>query len=352
MGTGLMVHFENWNQEKQLCVYARKGNLTRQQADENNLLLSGIMNRIQAVYFKYRLQNAQLDVETFKEQYGTSGTSRSYHDFFSSQVELLSNSLAHNTMKQYRMTQRLLMEFMPKFDINQLTPEVITRFDGFLRRHGFNANTRMKNHRLNKRIALMACKEYTMPNPYDEFKLKHVTGKREYLNKFEVNSLIELLATDKLNQQQTIALKKYLFSCHVGGLRISDMHGIGIDHVFDQVLVLSPQKTIGQNKIVQIPMPDNALDFVQYTEGPKFFDLQADQQINRCLKVAALHAGIKKRLTFHTSRHTFATGFLNAGGKVEVLQRILGHSDIKTTMIYIHISRERLKDEMDGIELY
>ena len=70
------------------------------------------------------------------------------------------------------------------------------------------------------------------------------------------------------------------------------------------------------------------------------------------MKVCAQQIGLKKRLTFHTARHTYATGFLNAGGKVEVLQRIMGHTDIKTTMVYVHISRERLKEEAASITLY
>ena len=46
---------------------------------------------------------------------------------------------------------------------------------------------------------------------------------------------------------------------------------------------------------------------------------------------------IHKKVTFHVARHTFATSFLRAGGQVEKLQLLLGHSDISQTMIYSHI---------------
>ncbi|MNY74644.1 Tyrosine recombinase XerD [compost metagenome] len=46
---------------------------------------------------------------------------------------------------------------------------------------------------------------------------------------------------------------------------------------------------------------------------------------------------IQKKVTFHVARHTFATSFLRAGGQVEKLQLLLGHSDINQTMIYSHI---------------
>src|SRR5690606_23637544 len=77
-----------------------------------------------------------------------------------------------------------------------------------------------------------------------------------------------------------------------------------------------------------------------------------DQFINRELKKIATYLGIKKRITFHVARHTFATAFLRAGGKVENLQKLLGHSSLSQTMIYVHlVSLEANKDIhlMDGL---
>ena len=62
-----------------------------------------------------------------------------------------------------------------------------------------------------------------------------------------------------------------------------------------------------------------------------------DQHINDELKKIMAVLKIQKKVSFHVARHTFATSFLRAGGQVEKLQRLLGHSDIKQTMIYAHI---------------
>ena len=59
------------------------------------------------------------------------------------------------------------------------------------------------------------------------------------------------------------------------------------------------------------------------------------------LKVLAHKAGISKKLTFHVSRDTFATLFIELGGDVATLKEILGHSDVKTTMIYVKMSEKR-----------
>jgi site-specific recombinase XerD len=78
--------------------------------------------------------------------------------------------------------------------------------------------------------------------------------------------------------------------------------------------------------------------------GP-IFHTYADPVTNRLLKEVAIKCGIKKRLTFHISRHTFGTLFLERGGRVEVLKELMGHSDIDTTMVYVHMSDKRKTEQ-------
>lgn len=59
--------------------------------------------------------------------------------------------------------------------------------------------------------------------------------------------------------------------------------------------------------------------------------------MNETLKKVADICGIRKKIHFHVARHSFATNFLRKGGKVEDLQIIMAHSDLKTTMVYVHM---------------
>ncbi|MDR1226970.1 MAG: tyrosine-type recombinase/integrase [Prevotellaceae bacterium] len=75
----------------------------------------------------------------------------------------------------------------------------------------------------------------------------------------------------------------------------------------------------------------------------------SDQAINRQLKLLASIAGIEKDLTFHMARHTCGTALADISANPYLIMDILGHRDIKTSMIYIHSSSERIKKQLQNL---
>ena len=126
------------------------------------------------------------------------------------------------------------------------------------------------------------------------------------------------------------------------GLRISDIQQINRKNLMDNYVSFVAKKS---KKDQSIAMNLNAQKIVAHE--PLLFEKKfADQHINDELKKIMKNLKIHKKVTFHVARHTFATSFLRAGGQVEKLQRLLGHSDIKQTMIYAHIVQADANSEV------
>lgn len=125
-------------------------------------------------------------------------------------------------------------------------------------------------------------------------------------------------------------IARFLFSCFTG-LRFTDVQKLTIENFIDDSVVFTAEKT---GKFQRIKLNESAKKYI-YND---FFKINStNEYTNRELKKIAKLCGISKKLTFHVARHTFATNFLICGGRLEHLQKILAHSKIEETMIYVGI---------------
>lgn len=83
------------------------------------------------------------------------------------------------------------------------------------------------------------------------------------------------------------------------------------------------------------PRPQTYVFEAGYAPGKPY----SSSSINKVIKQAALRAGIKKNVHAHTLRHSFATHMLEAGANLKLIQKLLGHSSLKSTMVYLHLSK-------------
>lgn len=184
-------------------------------------------------------------------------------------------------------------------------------------------------------------------NPWNRLetieKIKKPESKREYLTIDEIRSMI---ATDCPNE---LVKRAYLFSCFTG-LRISDVRNLrwgDIYHENGQTFVSVVMKKT--TKPLYIPLSKQTLKWMPNKDSDNssdhvFGNLVNYGNVNENLKKWAEAAGIRKHISYHTSRHTFATMMLTLGADLYTVSKLLGHSSVKHTQIYSRIIN-RKKDE-------
>ena len=171
-------------------------------------------------------------------------------------------------------------------------------------------------------------------------------GKREYLTIDEVKALIVTPC-----KREDIK-RAYLFACNCG-LRLGDVRKLKWGDITKDghrwLLSVVMNKS---EKPVHIPLGVQARRWLpkcgkgqkREADGLVFGSLPNDTHINEHLKAWVEKAGITKAITYHTSRHTFATMLLTLGADLYTVSKLLGHSQIKNTQVYAEIINRR-KDE-------
>lgn len=147
-----------------------------------------------------------------------------------------------------------------------------------------------------------------------------------------------------------VVKRMFLFSCFTG-LRCSDVKALTWNKIDDSMIATTMQKT---QQPIYIPLSDNARRWLPERGGATGDDLvfvgwPTINTICRCLDKWAKNAGIDKHVTFHTSRHTFATLLITNGADLYVVSKLLGHQDISTTTIYAKVVDKRREEAINVI---
>lgn len=172
---------------------------------------------------------------------------------------------------------------------------------------------------------------------------------REYLTIDELKSMIAIPCEDETLKNA------FLFSCFTG-LRISDVRSLTWGKVLEfpngngQYLRVKMQKT--QN-FVNIPLSKDALKYMRQTDRPDepvFKISPATSVITQKLQAWAAKANVNKRISYHVSRHTFATMLLTVGVDIYTVSKLLGHTDISSTQIYAKIIDKKKVDAISKVD--
>ena len=141
--------------------------------------------------------------------------------------------------------------------------------------------------------------------------------------------------------------RAFLFACYTG-LRKSDVYSLKWKNVHDKCVSLRIKKT---HDPVTIPLSATAMKYLGPREGDDEFVFKAksDRQASEDLLKWAKNAGVNKHVTFHVSRHTFATLALTYGADIYTVSKLLGHKNLATTQIYAKIVDKKKEEAVNLI---
>jgi integrase len=249
-----------------------------------------------------------------------------------------------------------------KIKVNELSRKFIERFEHYLLTTPNQQTGRAMNNntcttylrKLKAAVNAAIRKEIINANPFNGFKLRNFRHANKVMltqEELDIMKSCDLGGNRSLERVRDV----FLFSCETG-LRHSDIYQLSEEMIQKDRegvywLSLIQHKT---EDAVEIPLTDYAImllqkykDFRNQNKG-RVFPVLTNQKVNSALKCICQLAGLKP-LTFHSSRHTFATLALEKGVDIKSVSSLLGHTSIKSTEIYAKLTRKRKVDVLKSL---
>lgn len=313
-------------------------------ADVLNRMLYEYIAAIEQTELGLWQQGKSISLDLLKESIDRPvSNGRSFLSFYREEVS--NSSLKESTKQNHLSTLELLREFKKEISFTDLTFEFVSSFDNYMQSRGYHLNTIAKHMKHPKRYVNVAInKEYMDVQKYAfrKYKIKSVEGNHTHLSQEELHKFEDLQLTGRFMKLQKTK-DAFLFCCYAG-LRYSDFINLNPANIveFHQETWLI-YKSVKTGIEVRLPLyllfEGKGIGILQrYKEElNSFFKLKDNSNINKELNVLANLAGIDKRVSFHTARHTNATLLLYSGANITTVQKLLGHKSVKTTQVYANI---------------
>jgi site-specific recombinase XerD len=274
---------------------------------------------------------------------------------------LVGQEFAPGTLERYKTSLKHTIEFLQwkysvsDIDIKEIDHSFVTEYEFFLRSVRKCANNTAVKYIKNFKKIIKICisNGWLDKDPFANYKAKIREVERDYLTQEEVQDIYSKeFATERLNLVKDI----FVFSCFTG-LAYIDVKNLTVSNISMGIdggkwIFTHRQKTETASRIPLLPIPEELIlkyaDHPQCINEDKLLPILSNQKMNSYLKEIADVCGIKKDLTFHIARHTFATTVtLTNGVPIESVSKMLGHKNIRTTQHYAKILDKKVSEDMD-----
>ena len=356
--TGKKIEPENWDNGKQQA----KGKTT--EAKLLNKYLSQLRNKVylKEIELMQRgflitarlLRDAVVDkVEALNEK----TLFQVFSEHNEEQGKMIGKGISKSTHWLSEYTYRLLKEHVEQkykrsdLYLRELNIGFIQAFHTFLRTDkGMAQNSSTKHLKLLKKIINVAvANSYMTFNPFMTYKVEREPVEIDFLDEEELRRIINF---DTPLPRLGRAKDMFLFGCFTG-LSYIDIKTLAPEHFerdgAGRIWIKKRRvKTGVLSRIPLLPIAKMILD--KYRDGEKLLPIQDPADVNKYLKDIAILCNINKRITFHTSRHTFASTVTLANNiSLEVVSKMLGHTNTRMTTHYAKLIDKCIGEQMDRL---
>ncbi len=273
---------------------------------------------------------------------------------------------SQKTIRNYDHYLTRLIDFAGDIAVSDIDPELIRKWRLWLNRLGTNTSDELQKntqnyHLIALRSFLKFCaKRDIQTMPAEKIELAKAQRKQvTFLNQEELERLFSTPDINSINGLRDRAILELLFS---SGLRVSELVGLNRGDINlkrkefmvrgkgqkDRPIFISDAAATWLTHYLEKREDNSDPMFIRYSGNKKvslsgnYYRLTA-RSVQRLVARYALLAGITKKVSPHTLRHSFATDLLMNGADLRAVQAMLGHSNISTTQIYTHVTDPHLK---------
>lgn len=254
----------------------------------------------------------------------------------------------HLTKQNYQTLLNNMEKFRRGSLVTDIDYQYIVSYDKWLRDSGIAHNTRISRLRLLRALLNEAKKRDIISfNPFDRFRIQQMVSKKGYITKEQLRKLENL----SLWGTEDLVRDAFLVGCYTG-LRFSDITTLRDEHLVNGWLTRNMSKT---GFMVDIPVSTlfdgKLLKIVEkYGSISKLTKaLGSNCAVNRTLRNVLDRIGVDSKITFHSSRHTFATLLVQDHTPITTVQKLLGHQKVTTTQIYSEVDRRSIMNDLRKI---
>ena len=260
-----------------------------------------------------------------------------------------------STKENLLTTITVLQEFRPGLDFKDITYTLLRDFEVHLKEKGNSVNTIAKHLRQLRTLVNEAINQGYIPSdayPFRKFKIKQEKGRKEFLTPDELRKLENLQVSDKRLRH---VLDAFLFCCYTG-LRYSDFCQLTPENIIrvngKRWLYFKSVKTDVEIRLpLHLLFEGKALAVLErYDIVTDFAKIGPNSEANKYLAQLAALARIRKHITYHTARHTCATLLVHQGVPITTVQKLLGHTSVRTTEVYSEVLSNTIIRDLKAVK--